>query len=518
MNPPTSLEQSESVEHLLVRHLACGKGFPGNAVLEHHITTHASQVFICADGNVYKLKRWVYYGFLDYRTLEQRKLACEEELKRNRRTAPSLYRQVLPVRCANDEYTIGGAGTIVDYALCMRTFDRGSLFSELLTAGHLTREHIVSVARSIAAFHEDAEPRPSPDYPEFLRGAIRENCTVLGDGRLSAGGRSQVARILELSETRFLRVQSLLEERSTRTLRLLHGDLHLGNICLVNGVPTLFDGIEFNDAYAVNDPMLDFAFLTMDLTARRRPDLAARALNTYLEAGDDFSGLPLLPLAESYRAMIRAKIEYLRLCADGLALDAEHEAEIIRYLEIAEQALVKRSARIILVGGLSGSGKSVLSAHLGECLNAVVVSSDAVRKHSHGISPYERGAPEIYTEAATERTYREVLKRALATSAEGFTVVCDATFCNHETRKHFEETISAHHIPWFGFWCLVPEEEAVRRISARRKMVQQTSDATEEIFKAQMRSASKPDGWSELDTRTNPGELALELKNRINRG
>ncbi|HEU0157198.1 MAG TPA: phosphotransferase, partial [Stellaceae bacterium] len=326
------------------------------------IETHVSLVFLAGE-RAYKLKRAVRLPYLDFSTIEQRRAACAAELALNRRTAPSLYLELRRIgRNAAGEIGFFENGAELDWVVIMRRFDQNLLFDALARAGKLDAPIMDALADHIAEFHAAAESRSD-------RGGAAALDAVAGENRrcLSAATRAGfVAKDIDVIAVKWRAAIAanapLLEaRRQAGKVKRCHGDLHLRNICLLDGAPLLFDCLEFSEELAIIDILYDLAFLLMDLAHRGLGAFANRVLNRYLDRTQEDDGLAALPLFLSLRAGIRAHVTATALEQGG---DAQMAAEARRYLELAQTALAPRPPRLVAVGGLSGSGKSTLAAAL----------------------------------------------------------------------------------------------------------------------------------------------------------
>lgn len=272
------------------------------------IDTLISVVFLAGE-RAYKLKRALRLPYLDFSTVEQRRAACEEEVRLNRRTAPSLYLGVLPVvRGADGSFSLGGAGRPADWVVVMRRFDQSALLDTVAASRGLTGSLPADLADAVARFHASSPPAPDFGGAEAMRALADLNTRRLEE---TAGGILDGAAIRRLDEATRLRLDEVADEIEARRrdglVRHVHGDLHLRNVVLIDGRPVLFDGIEFSPEIACCDVLYDLAFLLMDLIHRRHPAASNVVMNRYLDAtGDD--GVRLLPLFMSIRAAIRAHV------------------------------------------------------------------------------------------------------------------------------------------------------------------------------------------------------------------
>jgi aminoglycoside phosphotransferase family enzyme len=397
------------------------------------IDTHASSVFLAGD-RAYKLKRAVRYDYLDFSTLERRRTLCHAELALNRRTAPSLYVDVVPVtREADRRLVLGGHGTPVDWLIRMRRFDQDGLFDRMAARNALDLDVMPPLAGAIATLHEGAERRTDCGGCAGMvwvidgnaRGFSEEGAGILDAAtcdRVTAAARASLARHAERLEAR----------REGGFVRVCHGDLHLRNIVLIDGRPTLFDAVEFNEQISCIDVLYDLAFLLMDLWRLNLRTHANVVFNAYLELTNQVPALAL-PLFLSCRSAVRAKTS---ATAAGLQADAararELETTAREYLSRAEELLKPPSPRLVGIGGLTGTGKSALARHLaadvGPAPGAVILRSDVIRKSLCGVPATTRLGPEGYTDVVTAQVYRTLVERAVEALQAGHAVIADAVF------------------------------------------------------------------------------------------
>src|SRR5271154_282650 len=352
------------------------------------IETHASLVFL-AGKRAYKLKRAVKYPYLDFSTAARRRAACAVELKLNRRTAPQLYLEVKAIsRGADGSIRWGlpdGAGDPLDFVVVMRRFDQQDLLENLLRVGRLSSSLIYALTAHIAAFHEKAKERRDRGGAASMTELVDTNTRILRECRSAGFAAAQIDRIENGLRGELAGLGGLLDARcEAGKVRRVHGDLHLRNICLVDGRPLLFDCVEFSEELASIDVLYDLAFLLMDLDHRGHRGLADLVLNRYLDRTDEDDGLAAMPLFLSLRAVIRAHVSAtMAEHGWGSGDPATAFAEARRYLDEAAAALLPQPVRLVAVGGLSGTGKTVLAsrlaAELGRRPGARVLRSDVLR-------------------------------------------------------------------------------------------------------------------------------------------
>jgi uncharacterized protein len=484
------------------------------------IDTHISIVWLAGD-QVYKLKRAVRFDYVDFSTIELRRQACEAEVRLNRRTAPSLYRGVQCVtREADGSLAVGGAGVPVDWVVDMARFDQETLFDRLAERDRLDASLMEGLAETIVRLHAAAERRPDRGGREGMAWVIEGNArgfdeqggTVLDGGereRLTAGCRS----VLDRQAT-------LLEARRRRGLvRWCHGDLHLRNICLIDGVPTLFDAVEFNENISCIDVLYDLAFLVMDLWHR---DLRAHAnivFNEYFGRLFDLEGLPLLPLFLACRAAVRAKTS---VTAAGVQSDRAEKRRLERaaceYLELAQALLRPAPASLVAIGGFSGSGKSTLAQRLGPGVGsapgALILRSDMIRKRLMGVPPRTRLGPDGYAPAVTRRVYQTIAEHAKAAIRAGHAAIVDAVYASADERDGIASIARDAGVPFVGLWLEGPQQLLARRLQSRTGDV---SDATADVLDRQLESGAGSIDWPRLDGTLDPDRVQALAEERLPR-
>lgn len=426
------------------------------------IETHISRLVLGAT-RVWKFKRPVTLPFVDYAPLAARERFCEEELRLNRRLAPDLYLGV--TRLAD---TPGGA--TVDAAVCMQRFPDGALWSEQLAAGTLTPAHVDRLAARLGAFHRAAAPAP----PGRGFGSAAERRTEAIDAVRSLAGRVPEAARAELEawfEAESARLAPLWAQREAAGfVRECHGDLHLHNLLVVGDEAWAFDGIEFNDRLRFIDITDDVGFAVMDLQAHGRRDLAFRLLDGWLDATGDHAGLPALRFATAYRATVRAEVSTLQGAADAAA----------RYLQLALALARRHEARLLVMHGLPGSGKTTLATALLEAAGAVRLRSDVERKRLAGLAAQadSRAAGlDLYGADITERTYAELLARAAPALDAGWPVILDAAYLRRAQRDAAAAVAAARGVAFAILDCTAPLAELRRRVAARQARGGDASEA-----------------------------------------
>lgn len=455
----------------------------GGAAVEV-VTTHAAVVFLAGE-RAWKLKRAVRFPYLDFTTVGRRRAAAEAEIRLNRRTAPEIYERVVPVtRGPDGRPRIDGDGPAIDWLVAMRRFDRDRVLDRMAEGGRIDLALVEALADHVAAFHATAERRPDQGGVAAMGFVVDTNDRAMADAAPILD-REQVDAVTAGTRA-VLEVMAPLLERRRREgfVRLGHGDLHLGNICIVGGEPRLFDALEFDERLTCLDTVYDIAFLVMDLLARglRRP--ANRFLERYVERTDDVAGLALLPLCLAMRAAIRAHVS---AAMAGGGEGGGHVRAARDYLGLAGRLLEIVPPRLVAIGGLSGSGKSTvaraLAPRIGAAPGALVLRSDVLRKRLVGVDPGSRAGPEAYGSGMSERVY-EGLRLAAATAlAAGRTVVIDAVHARPDERAAIEAVGRKLGVPFHGIWLDAPATTLIDRVERRRGDV---SDATADVVRQQL--------------------------------
>ena len=466
------------------------------------IDTHASMVFLAGE-RVWKLKRAVRYDYLDYSTADRRRAMCEAEVRINRRTAPALYRGVTAVtRQVDGSLTIGGAGTPVDWLVEMTRFDQSGLFDRLAEAGVLPLTLMAPLAHAIARFHHAADGGMNQGGWDAMRRVIDGNAAGFKEEGAGILDPVECARLTDRARFVLDRCGVLLDRRRDEGLvRHCHGDLHLRNIVLLDGQPTLFDAIEFNDEISSIDVLYDLAFLLMDLWRLDLPHHANVLWNGYLTETGDLDGLPLMPLFLSCRAAVMAKTT---ATAANLHSDAGRRVELKAaandYLTMAEALLEPPPPRLIAVGGFSGSGKSTLAKALAPSIGpppgAVVIRSDEIRKKLCGVPPLDRLGPEGYTEDVSRRVYRILMEQADKVIRGGYAAIADAVFAASADRDAVEHVAVAAGVPFAGLWLEASEPVMISRVAGRGPDV---SDAGSDVIRRQLAYGLDSLRWHRLD-------------------
>jgi aminoglycoside phosphotransferase family enzyme/gluconate kinase len=468
--------------------------YPHPAEKVEVIETHISYVLL-SGAYAYKIKKAVALGFLDFSTLARRRSYCEEELRLNRRLAPELYLAVVAITGSPDAPRLAGNGEAIEYAVQMTRFPQEALLDRQLAAGRLSLDLIDQLADDLADFHGRAERTPPDRHfgsPEAVWEPMAQNFAQLGEQLSGAVHRAQLADLEAWSRQRFNQLADLLATRlRDGWVRECHGDLHLGNIARTATGLRIFDCIEFDPGLRWIDVLNEIAFLTMDLAERGRADYGHRLLNRYLEATGDYRGLPLLAFYAVYRALVRAKVAAIRASQEEPASRLAELASCDRYLAFAANATLPGKPRLLLMHGLSGSGKSWLAQQLLERLGALRIRSDIERKRLFGLPALARSdsavGDGIYDAAATAATYDRLVELADDILAAGYTVLVDAATLKTWQRKVFRDVAAARGVPFAILACAAPETVLQCRLVTRRAGGRDASEADRAVLAQQIR-------------------------------
>jgi aminoglycoside phosphotransferase family enzyme/predicted kinase len=462
------------------------------------IETHIS--FVLLTGTfAYKIKKSIDLGFLDFTTLAKRRFCCEEELRLNGRLAPRIYLETVAISGTAAEPRVGGEGEAIEYAVKMIEFPQENLLDRVLQRAALTPRHLDALAMTVAAFHDCvARVGPASEYggPESVLAPVEQNFAQLRALPGAAEDHETLETIEAWSSREYRRLGKLFANRKQMGfVRECHGDLHLGNIALLDEDLQVFDCIEFNPLLRWIDVLNEVAFLVMDLSERGRPDYASRFLNDYLEIAGDYAGLRVLPFYLVYRAMVRAKIARMRAGQEGVDAEARRAAleTYAAYVAYARRIIEPRRCAVIITHGLSGSGKTFLAQAVLEAFGAVRIRSDLERKRLHGLPAAAHSGSEVgaglYNPAATRATYDTLAELARDVIGAGYPVVVDATFLKRRQRDKFRALAGELGVPFLILDCDAPVSVLQQRIAARRQTAADASEATPAVLDQQLRTA-----------------------------
>jgi aminoglycoside phosphotransferase family enzyme/gluconate kinase len=451
------------------------------------IQTHISYVLLTGD-YAYKIKKPLNFGFLDYSTLDKRHHFCNEELRLNQRGAAELYLDVVAIVQRGERFQFAEQGTPVEYAVKMRQFPQDALLSHQFREGQLTLELLDWLADVIAEFHHQAETndyiRSFGEIPQ-IRAAFDENYEQTQQYIGGPQTQAQFDETRAYTDQFFAKRNDLFASRiQNNWIRECHGDLHLGNICLWNDALFLFDCIEFNEPFRFVDVMFDIAYIVMDLEVGKRPDLSNAFLNAYVEQTGDWEGLQVLPIYINRQTYVRAKVTSFML--DDTSVSDEDKQQAFQtassYYQLAWEYSKPRQGQLIVMSGLSGSGKTTAARLLARRINAIHIRSDAVRKHLGEIPLHQRGSDGLYTPEMTQKTYNRLLSLGTMLASQGYSVILDAKYDRASLRDDVITRAGIHELPLKILHCTAPMEVLKERLQNRSGDI---ADATTDILAGQ---------------------------------
>jgi uncharacterized protein len=475
-------------------------GIPEHPV---RIDTHAAIVFL-AGARAYKMKRAVRYPFLDFSTLERRRAVCEAELALNRSYAPELYIDTVPVVRRDGALALGGDGTVVEWLVRMRRFDPADTLDHVTERSGLTDAIIAELVAAISHAHRVAPTGDGDAATRRLGDWMRGNTEELAESPEAIPG-DDVAALRHASQAELDRLGALLLARGRAGfVRRCHGDLHLRNIVLIDGRPVLFDALEFDDDLATHDVLYDLAFLLMDLWQRGMHAAANRVFNRYLwlsGAADDIDGCALLPLFMSIRAAIRAKVALSTAKLEEPQKADRDVAEARHYFACARNLLTRVAPVLMAIGGLSGSGKTTISAALapevGRPPGALHLRSDIERKRLFNVADTDRLPGSAYTQETSDEIYARLRDKAGRALRAGQSAVVDAVHARPAERAAIERVARENGVPFVGIWLDAPESVLLERVAGRSG---DASDADTGVVRHQLTHDVGPIRWHRVDT------------------
>ncbi len=479
------------------------------------IETHISWVILTGP-YAYKIKKPLNLGFLDFSTLEKRQFYCEEELRLNRRLAPDLYLQVVKITGTSEQPSFTNKGNAIDYAVKMVQFPQEAQLDHVLERGDLQLEHIDLIARIISDFHQQIEIADVESIygdPEHVYQPVLENFSQIRERITDTKFTEILDELACWSESAYTELKHVFVKRKVDGfIRECHGDLHLRNLAWFNDAPIAFDCLEFNPELRWIDVISEVAFLVMDLQGHQQPQMASRLLNSYLEYTGDYAGMRVLSFYLVYRAMVRAKVDAIRLYQEGISkIDrANEEKSFSGYLKLARDYTRRATPQLIITRGMSASGKSTLTGPLLEQLGAIRVRSDVERKRIFGLGT-EKGTAVavgegIYTAEATDQTYDRLAELAELVIDSGYSVIVDATFEKEEHRKLFKHLALGKKVPFVILELSASMETLRHRIEVRKHDV---SDADLQVLEHQYAD------WLPLNKEEVPDSIEVNTENPL---
>lgn len=461
------------------------------------LETHISRVFLVGE-RAYKLKRAVKLPYLDYSTVSLRRLNCEKEVELNSLSTPELYLGVRTIqRDAEGNLSFGADGMLVDAIVEMRRFPQEHLLDKIAEEGTLSISMLDDLTRMIVEFHSAAAIVSAESGAENMRSVIDINAAGFRTSQVFTP--VEQANISKSLRERLAKHAAILDRRSRDgKIRHCHGDLHLRNLCLVNGTPRLFDRIEFNDRIATVDVLYDLAFLLMDLWHRGFKDHANRVANRYADLSGEDNGFVLLPFFMAIRASVRAHV--IATQVQEAAGDAQLEALARSYYQLAVTLLQQAPPILVAIGGFSGSGKTTiadaLAGRIGPPPGARILESDRIRKGLLGAPAFTHLGDDAYAPPVTRMVYAKIADRAETILASGAAVVADAVYSEPTRRLQIDAVARKLHVEFLGLWLDVPIDVLRARISAR---LPGQSDATTQVLEAQVAKGAGHMDWLQFD-------------------
>lgn len=499
---------NNSIQQTLIDALRESSLYPHSAEHWQLIETHISWI-VLSGAYAYKIKKPLDLGFIDCTTLDRRKFFCEEELRLNSRLAPELYLAVVPITGTAQKPQLGGPGKAFEYAVKMRRFPSQALLSDVVANGRLQPSHIDQLVVKVADFHSKipaAETASHYGKPEHIHAPVRQNFVQIRERIEHQQHFKWVATLEAWADSEYQRCYRYFESRKQQGfVRECHGDMHLGNIALIDNVPVIFDGIEFNAELYWVDVISEVAFLFMDLEDHGKRDYAYRFLNGYLELTGDYSGLQVLRYYLAYRAMVRAKIAIIRhsQSPEGERQDLAR-SEFERYMQLALRYTQPQAPFLLITHGLSGSGKSTLSAPLAERLGAIRIRSDRERQRllGKGKGPNEAAkiAAGVYSADATSHIYTVLEGLAAEVLEAGLPVIVDATFLTRSQREPFRVMATRVGVPLRILNFYADPAVLRQRIAVRQREGRDISEADVSVLEHQLANYAGLDDDEQSDT------------------
>jgi len=470
--------------------------FPDSAVPVELRQTHISYVFLVGEF-VYKVKKPVRFTFLDYSTLEQRHHFCQEEVRLNRRLAPTVYLGVVPILKGHGGFVLGNGiaepetRTVAEYAVKMRRLPEDRMLDALVKACKIGVSEIEAIARKLVSFHLAASADRAPIYgaPDSIWQKLSDNFTETEPFIGKTISQSKFTSIQDFSVASMNERRTLFEIRiHEKRIREGHGDLRAEHICLTEPI-AVFDCIEFSESLRYCDVASEIAFLAMDLDFLGAHELSERLVTTYATTAQDKTFLTLIPFYKCYRAFVRGKVESLKSREKEVSeLERERAAaQAKRYFRLSYRyAKGAPPPSLLIVCGLAGTGKSTITRILRDLTGFEVLNSDAVRKRIRGISTTARISHDdrsnLYSDSFTQLTYGTLLAEAERSLRAGRGMIVDATFKDPEHRRLFLESAQRMGVPVLFVECQAHKQEVLRRLRRRVIQADEVSDATVKVY------------------------------------
>ncbi len=500
--------------------------YPHHPVEVGFVQTQMSLLFFAGDF-VYKVKKPVNLGYVDYSTLDARLRFCEQEVTLNRRLCADAYLGVVPIVVRGDSFLVEGDGEPVEYAVKMRRLPQERTLDRLVSEGLATGDMMRVIAARVAAFHDGAassEEISAYGAIESIRRNTDENFEQTLPVIDRTIRRADHDRLRAFTDDSLRKHAELFRDRvANHRIRDCHGDLHAAHVCVTDGI-CIFDCIEFNDRFRYGDVASEVAFLAMDLDRMARSDLSREFVAAYTRASADDGIATLLPFYCCYRAFVRGKVNGFRL-ADALVPEEEKRAALWLargYFELARRYATGRGLLVVMTG-VTGSGKSTVASALGPLLSGRIISSDVVRKElaglpvaAHRYVPYGSG---IYSPERTRKTYEEMLCRAEPVLAAGGCAILDAAFLRADERRRAQDVALRHGSRAVVVECAAPHDVVLRRLGERQAKGT-ISDGRPEILELQLPGFEPvtefaPEDHLKVDASRAPEDILEEIWKRL---
>lgn len=507
--------EAQKLHKDICAYLKSGSAFPDGTVSVEMIETHASYVFL-GQSLVYKIKRPIHFTYMDFSTLEKRRENCIREIEINQALTPDIYLGLSVItKTADGFFEIDGDGEPVEYAVKMLRFPQKDILFEVAINNQLDDELAAALGQFVGCYHNNLKPltfvKEGKSFEAVING-LEKSFAALNKVPADFDTHSFIENVRDL----YASLSNQLDIRGARGMvRHCHGDLHLNNIVLIDGKPHPFDALEFDENLANIDVLYDLSFLLMDLLQLGLKHPANIVFNRYiLEAWDliSFEGSRVLPLFLALRAGIRALVILQKSNSD--IFQAQH------YLDFSNFALHPISPSLLVVCGLSGSGKSslahVLAPEIGRVFGAALIRSDLERKKLFGVSDYEVLSPEYYDKSSSVEVYNKMFEKAQVLLMQGQAVILDAVFLSKDERDKAERLADDLDVPFCGLHLEAPLDLLLDRVNQR---VHDASDAGPEVVKTQYglysdQAEFKSEKWYRIDA-SGSKESTLQFAEKI---
>jgi len=481
----------------LIKFLLNSASYPDPTSMVTLLQTHISWVFV-TDHFAYKIKKPVNFGFLDFSTLEKRKLNCEREIKLNRRLAPDIYLGLIKFTYDGNQFFFDGNGETIEYGVKMKRLKQERMMDQLIKQNALTYDMIDAVAKKVADFHKKAETNKkinSFGSLDVIWFNWEENFYQTRDFIGFTLTKHRHSYIMEHIRNFITKNRTLFEKRiEERRIRDCHGDLHSRNICFDKNV-VIYDCIEFNERFRYMDVASEVAFLAMDLDFHNLPEFSNRFVDQYIKESNDPSLKLLLDFYKCYRAYVRGKVLGFLVNMENVPIDERKEnlLNARRYLSLAyKYAGGKEKPKLIVISGLMGSGKTFLAEAISEKFGIPIISTDKVRKEMLGIDIYEHHFEDfgkgIYSEEKSDMVYETIRDKALSILFAGGSLILDGSFSKSKYRKMMMDIANSTDANFLLIETKAPESIIKKRLKKRLETDKTVTDGRWELFHEQKKN------------------------------